>query len=207
MIALVEDRIGRMNQFIDFDIKSIENLQIITETDLSDLKTDLDQGVTDKLDIFDCLIFHRSALTNTQRETIKVYCKNKIKPLVFFSGGISSSFYNDSTFPYLHINSRDLYSNNLKMFSNHSDQHHIINLLVLQYGSKWKTNQLLIIKEDLNIRYQLKKIKRIMDLNIPKNQIKDFDLDWLDKDDFTEISDDQIKQFRVTLDKLIYDSI
>ncbi|WP_140485873.1 hypothetical protein [Flavobacterium sp. GSA192] len=206
-IALVEDRIGRMNQFIDIDIKSIENIQIITETDLSDLKIDLDQGITIKLDMFDCLIFHRSALTNTQREIIKTYCKTNKKALVFFSGGISSSFYNDSTFPYLLINSKDLYSNNLKMFSDHSNQHNIINLLILQYGAKWKTNQLLLIKENLNLRFQLKTIKRITDLKIPKNQIKDFDLDWLDKGDFLEINEDQIKQFKLTLDKLIYDSI
>ncbi|MFA9192904.1 hypothetical protein AAGV33_00695 [Flavobacterium sp. FBOR7N2.3] len=206
-IALVEDRIGRMNQFIDIDIKSIENIQIITETDLSDLKIDLDQGITIKLDMFNCLIFHRSALTNTQREIIKTYCKTNKKALVFFSGGISSSFYNDSTFPYLLINSKDLYSNNLKMFSDHSNQHNIINLLILQYGAKWKTNQLLLIKENLNLRFQLKTIKRITDLKIPKNQIKDFDLDWLDKGDFLEINEDQIKQFKLTLDKLIYDSI
>lgn len=207
MIALIEDRIGRMNQFIDFDIKSIENIEIITETDLSDLKIDLDGGITSKLDMFDCLIFHRSALTNTQREIIKIYCNTNKKPLVFFSGGISSSFYNDSTFPYLHINSRDLYSNNLKMFSDHANQQNNINLLILQYGSKWKTNQLLLIKENLNLRFQLKKIRRIIDLSIPKNQIKDFDLDWLNKGDFSEIDEDQIKQFKVTLDKLIYESI
>lgn len=207
MIALVEDRIGRMNQFIDFDIKLIKNIKIITETDLSDLKRNLDEEITIKLDIFDCLVFHRSALTNTQREIIKTYCKTNKKSLVFFSGGISSSFYNDSTFPYLHINSRDLYSNNLKMFSDHSNQHNSINLLILQFGAKWKTNQLLLIKENLNLRFQLKTIKRIADLSIPKNQIKDFDLDWLNKDDFFEISEDQIKQFKVTLDKLIYESI
>jgi hypothetical protein len=206
-IALVEDRIGRMEQFIVFDIKSIENIQIITETDLSDLKIDLDQGITSKLDIFDCLVFHRSALTNPQREIIKTYCKTNRKALVFFSGGISSSFYNDITFPYLHINSRDLYSNNLKMLSDYSKQQNSINLLILQYGAKWKTNQLLLIKENLNLRFQLKKIKRIADLNIPKNQIKDFDLDWLDKDDYLEITEDQIKQFKTTLDKLIYESI
>lgn len=206
-IALVEDRIGRMEKFIVFDIKSIENIQIITETDLSDLKIDLDQAITSRLDIFDCLVFHRSALTNTQREIIKTYCKTNKKPLVFFSGGISSSFYNDSTFPYLHINSRDLYSNNLKMLSDYSIEQNSINLLILQYGAKWKTNQLLIIKENLNLIFYLNKIKRITDLNIPKNQIKDFELDWLDKGDFSEISEEQIKQFKTTLNNLIYESI
>lgn len=206
-IALVEDRIGRMNQFTDINIKSIENIRIITETDLSDLKINLDQGITTKLDKFDCVIFHRSALTNTQREIIKTYCKTNKKALVFFSGGISSNFYNDATFPYLLINSKDLYSNNLKMFSDHSNQYNSINLLILQYGAKWKTNQLLLIKENLNLRFQLKTIKRITDLKIPKNQIKVFDLDWLDKGDFLEINEDQIKQFKLTLDKLIYDSI
>lgn len=206
-IALVEDRIGRMEKFIVFDIELIENIQIITETDLSNLKIDLDQAITSRLDIFDCLVFHRSALTNTQREIIKTYCKTNKKPLVFFSGGISSSFYNDSTFPYLHINSRDLYSNNLKMLSDYSIEQNSINLLILQYGAKWKTNQLLIIKENLNLRFHLNKIKRITDLNIPKNQIKDFELDWLDKGDFSEISEEQIKQFKTTLDNLIYESI
>lgn len=207
MIALVEDRIGRMDQFIDFEIKSIPNIHVITESELSDLKVDLDKEITNKLESFSCLIFHRSAVTIFQREIIKTYCtKNKI-PLVFFSGGISSSFYNDSAFPYLHINSRNLYSINLKMFCDNSSQYNNTNLLILQYGSRWKTNQLLLINENLNLRLQLKTIKRIKDLNIPKNQISDFNLDWLDKNEFSEINEEQILQFKIALENLIYESI
>lgn len=206
-IALVEDRIGRMQQFLDFDIIAIEILQVITEKDLSDLKLDLDKKTTERLDPFDCLICHRSALTNAQRETIKNYCKAKNKPLVFFSGGISSSFYNDTSFPYLNINSSDLYSNNLKMFSDNATQSATINLLILQFGAKWKTNLLLLLKENLNLQYQRKTIKRTRNLKIPKSLASDFNLEWLKQGDLLEIGEDEIRQFKSALDALIYESL
>lgn len=206
-IALVEDRIGRMQQFLDFDIIAIEILQVITEKDLSDLKIDLDQKTTERLDSFDCLICHRSALTNAQRESIKNYCKTKNKPLVFFSGGISSSFYNDTSFPYLNINSSDLYSDNLKMFSESAAQSETINLLILQFGANWKTNLLLLLKENLNLQYQRKAIIRTRNLQIPKWLVNDFNLEWLKQGDLLEIGEDEIKQFKYVLDTLIYESL
>ena len=64
-------------------IFALEKLLVANQMDQGVNEVFLDQGITIKLDIFDCLVFHRSALTNPQREIIKTYCKTNKKPLVF----------------------------------------------------------------------------------------------------------------------------
>ena len=93
------------------------------------------------------------------------------------------------------------------MFSDSATQSATINLLILQFGAKWKTNQLLLLKENLNLQYQRKTIKRTRNLKIPKWLASDFNLEWLKQGDLLEIGEDEIRQFKSALDALIYESL
>ena len=94
---------------------------------------------------YSTIMIHRSGF-ETQREILKNICQeNKIK-LVFFSGGISSTFYTYTHYEFLQLNSKDLYTRNLKLFLETNEQ----NLLTLAYGDKWEINTLLNNLEKIN---------------------------------------------------------
>lgn len=211
-VTLLEDRIGRMEQFSEFDLKKEQSIFIITNSELTNLISDLDNNSTDKLNDYECIIMHRSAFTNSQRDVIKAYCKKNKKHLVFFSGGISSSIYNDSSFPFLHINSKDFYSNNLRLFIDEIESQNNLNLLILQFGYRWKLNLLLSLRDELNVMIQRDKYpKRIRELNI-NNLIKSelinkFSLAWLKKEGIESISNEEVDDFKSKVDQLIIESI
>ena len=106
-IVIIEDRIGRLEKFTEFDIKKYETIKIITGIEFDNLLQSLEGKDTSVLDEFSCVASHRSALSNEIRDVIKNYCKAQKKPLIFFSGGITSSVFKDLPFPFLHINSKD----------------------------------------------------------------------------------------------------
>src|SRR5690606_31481224 len=118
-------------------------VSIITGTEFDNLILALQSKDTDSLDKYDCIASHRSALSNEIRDSIKEYCKIKKTPLIFFSGGITSSVFKDIDFPFLHINSKDFYSLNLKLFIDDCEVNNGINLFILQFGKRWKLSLLL----------------------------------------------------------------
>ena len=126
---------------------------------------------------YSTILIHRSGF-ETQREILKNICQeNKIK-LVFFSGGISSTFYTDKPYEFLQLNSKDLYTKNLELFLESNKN----NLLELAYGDKWKINILLNNLEKIN--------KFIEDNKLNGNQEK-----VLYSDFSTEIEIDLLKRF------------
>ncbi|MFD2865474.1 hypothetical protein [Mucilaginibacter antarcticus] len=210
-LLLVEDRISRMEQFSNIDISKIANIDIITDKPFDNLILELDQKKHEVFDKYDCLMIHRSALTNLQRDIVKNHCELKNKPLVFFSGGITASLYNDKRFSFLNINSKDFYSPNFKLFTDEINASSKINLLTLQFGAKWKLNLLLSLRNEVNTRIQLSTIKRVRDLqinNMIKNELVEyFDLAWLKAGDLTEITESQVHIFYNKLNLLISESV
>src|SRR5690606_3178674 len=97
-IALIEDRIGRLNQFANPEIKDLPILEIISENNFSILLEEIRSRSFIRLEKYDCLLFHRSSLENKERQALSEYCSTKNKPLVFFSGSISSSNFRDASF-------------------------------------------------------------------------------------------------------------
>ncbi len=171
-IAIVEDRIGRLDHFAQFDLNNCKSVSIITGSDFDNLILSLEGKNTNILDQYNCIATHRSALSNEIRDIIKEYCKIKKIPLIFFSGGITSSVFKDIDFPFLHINSKDFYSMNLKWFIESCDQTNQINLLILQFGQNWKLSILLNLRNHIAVSQS----KQIIKIEYPNTIIEDKEL-------------------------------
>ena len=221
-IAIIEDRIVRLEKYVDFDLKKCKAVTIITGLEFDNLIGALKSNDTKPLDEYECIASHRSALSSEVRDRLKEYCRIRRKPLIFFSGGITSSVLKDLDFPFLHINSKDFYSENLKMFIEACDESNAINLLVLQFGKKWKLSLLLNLrnniavalnKETLKVQFpdseidDSELIKRVRDLQI-STSIKADLMNEKTKfifsgDDLTPVSYGQVQDMKYVLDRVI----
>lgn len=221
-IAIIEDRISRLEQYIDFDLRSSKIVKIITGSEFDALILLLSSNSTEELDQFDCVISHRSALTSEIRDNLKDYCMSKNKPLVFFSGGITSSVFKDIKFPFLHINSKDFYSSNLKLFIETSEQTSSINLLILQFGTMWKLSLLLNLRNKISVsqnkqvllysKYIVELdddevIKRVRDLDvnslIKKDLLNEKTKFFLTESEYASISSEQLEDIKSAINQLI----
>lgn len=210
-ILLLEDRIDRMKQFSKIDLFQETTIDIISGTELVHFIANLESELKKILPLYQCVILHRSGIDNIKRDVIKAFCGEYKISLVYFSGGISSSKFSDSDFPFLHINSKDFYSDNLKLFINDFTMGNAINLIILQFGQNWKLSLLLKMRNDLNMGIQSNSIKRIKDLGI-SNLLKDellvnFDLPWFTDNFMQNIEDSQIQEFKKKLDRIIMHNI
>jgi hypothetical protein len=225
-IAIIEDRIARLEQYTDIDLKKSKSVTIITGIEFDNLIDSLRSNDTRKLDQYECIASHRSALSNEVRDTLKEYCRKNKKPLIFFSGGITSSVLKDVEFPFLHINSKDFYSKNLELFIEACEEHNIVNLLFLQFGKKWKLSLLLTLRNNLAVslnKLELKAklqdveiddselIKRVRDLQI--NSAIKADLlhekteNIFSGDDLSPVSFEQLQNIKYVLDRLINEMV
>lgn len=223
-IAIIEDRIGRLEQYTDFELKNCKSVTIVTGLEFDNLISSLKSNDTSQLEQYDCIASHRSALSNEVRDTLKEYCRIKRKPLIFFSGGITSSVLKDVEFPFIHINSKEFYSGNLKMFIEACDEKNGVNLLVLQFGKKWKLSLLLNLRN--NIAVALNKqtlklqfpafefddselIKRVRDLKIntaiKADLINEKTKVIFSSDDLTPVSYDQVLDLKYVIDRVIHE--
>jgi len=145
-ILLIEDRVERQEKFI---LDTGINLE--THTDILDNQTILNK---DNLFKYSIIIVHRSAfgeLDENVLDFLKKYSEeNKIK-LVFFSGGISSTYYSNTKYEFLLLNSKSFYSKNLELFFNEFRETNEANLLLLGYGENWRINIILNTLSRINL--------------------------------------------------------
>ena len=104
------------------------------------------------------IICHDSATLKSDEKSIynsqiimnlKNYCKENKKALILFSGGISKSYYSDSIFEFLKLNSDILYSSNLVIYLEKLKTNSQ-NILMLNFGENWQINIVLGILEEVN---------------------------------------------------------
>ena len=221
-IAIIEDRIARLEHYTDLDLKKSKSVTIVTGLEFDNLIDSLKSNDTIKLDQYECIASHRSALSNEVRDTLKEYCRKNKKPLIFFSGGITSSVLKDTEFPFLHINSKEFYSENLKMFIEACEEKSAINLLVLQFGKKWKLSLLLNLRNNIAVALNKQELKaKLQDVEIDDSElikrVRDLQIssaikgDLLHKktenifcgDDFSPVSFEQIQNIKYVIDRLI----
>lgn len=225
-IAIIEDRIGRLEQYAEFDLKSCNAVSIISGSEFDSLNLALNAKDTNALDQYDCIASHRSALSNEIRDIIKEYCKSKNKPLIFFSGGITSSVFKDIDFPFLHINSKDFYSSNLKLFIANCEGNNAINLLILQFGKRWKLSLLLNLRNNIAVAQNKQAfknespeieiddrelIKRVRDLQINSlikpDLINEKTNGILSDNDIATITAEQIQEVKSVINRLINEMV
>lgn len=156
-IMLIDDKTPRQLNFTDESgIKLDDYTDILdnyTADNYNNLLEEFKNDDFSKLDSYDVIITHRSAfgdLNGKVLSTFKDFCKKNKKSLVFFSGGISDSSISIYPFEHLLLNSKTLYSNNLKLFLDNVKANNT-KLLILALGSHWKLNLLLTILEKINL--------------------------------------------------------
>ena len=157
-ILLIEDRIERQEFFsketgFDFDIYK----------DILDNQVSL-KGIS--LDNYSTIICHRSAFGDSNSnvlDNLKEHCKKTQTQLVFFSGGISSTFYSRNNYEFLLLNSKGFYGVNLKLYFDDVMANKTSNLRLMAYGNHWKIN---IMLETLS------KINMFISQNINKERVK-----------------------------------
>ena len=154
-ILLIDDRKERQTKFTadtGIDLEEYSNiLDNITGEDYHEYVEKLSQKDFELE--HEVIIVHRSAFGETDiniLDRLKNYCQSKHKKLIFFSGGISSTFYLKEPFEFLLVNSKVFYSNNLKIFLDDSLNSNI-NIVKIGYGNKWKLNIMLDVLEKINL--------------------------------------------------------
>jgi hypothetical protein len=183
-IILIEDRVIRKELFLErsaIDLSQYSFLREITAQELKQLKLDINNGdYMSFLGEFDLIVTHKSAFTLNQQDVLA----SSGKSIIYFSGGISQSFYLEYPFPCLHINSSDFYSNNLMDFLNNIKDNGKIEMLILQFGTKWKLNLLLSTRD---------KIKQLLYKNFMMDLFPEDFNDILNDKLLTLISSNQLK--------------
>lgn len=229
-VILIEDRIDRMERLQSDDITKISEVNIVTGVEFDRNLNLLEKNMTRFLDDYACIAAHKTPFSDVAIDNLKDYCEQHKKALVFFSGGISYGHYKDNKFPFLNINSIDFYSSNFKLFCDDMKETNEPNLLILQFGQRWKASLLMefrnkitiiisreeLVKNNIDKLYndnELKKEKRLSKLKTHKVLTQDLiSLDqrlvFLNKHELLQlISDKQIKLLKQTIDKLIYRTI
>lgn len=148
-ILLIEDRIVRKELFVqrsNIDLNEYLFLKQASADEYKDIKSKLKNACTSTFNGIDLIITHKSAFTINEQDILA----SVGKPIIYFSGGISQSFYSEFPVPCLHINSSDFYSQNLIQFLNHVTIKGEIELLILQFGANWRLNLLLNTRDKLN---------------------------------------------------------
>jgi hypothetical protein len=205
-LAIIEDRISRLENFLDSASINDANVEVVSGRGFDLLVQQLEGGEASSLDGFNCVACHRSALKMDLREVIKGHCRSAQKLLIFFSGGISSSFYDDTLFPFLSINSKDFYSSRLRLFINELKQENV-NPLILQFGEQWKLSLFLQLRNRLALFQNRKENVRMNDLKISSSIKHDLTnqetAHMFDKGDFTKINSEQLTMLKGVLDKKI----
>ncbi len=159
-ILLIEDRVERQKLFSEDTGFNFEEESYL---DILDNRISLD-GI--ELDQYTTIICHRSAFGESNSsvlDRLKDHCKKTQTQLVFFSGGISSTFYSHTTYEFLLLNSKAFYSENLELYLNEIMTNQTSNLRLMAYGINWKINLMLDT---------LAKVNMFISQNMHKERIK-----------------------------------
>ena len=147
-VILIEDRIVRKELFLsrsEIDFTKYDFFREVTPKEFTQLKSDLKTSDLSFFKDCDVILTHKSAFTLNEQDVLSALGKS----VVYFSGGISQSFYLEFPSPTLHINSSEFYSSNLVHFLERIATTGEIEMLILQFGDKWKLNLLLNLRDKL----------------------------------------------------------
>lgn len=154
-ILLIENRPGRQVQYMpngEKELFKLKNIQGFTMIGFEENLTKINDNNFDFLKEFSLVMIHRSALGELSKGSkitaVADYCKTNLIDLIYFSGGISSSFFTElNGIGFLLINSKDFYSDNFMPFLKEYIEGRIKKLIELKYGKSWKLNYLFQLRE------------------------------------------------------------
>ncbi len=165
-ILLVEDRPTRQQIYSKNSGINLNEFPILKNICGGEGFYSIKKKITEEIndfDNFDVLMFHRSALSTEEKSILIRYIENSPKTLVFFSGGISTTYIQKvKKSQLLTINSKDFYSENLELFLKGEGKE----ISELAFGSNWMLNQLLGANEKLAfyiLNFETKPLKIILD--------------------------------------------
>jgi len=171
-VVLIENRLNRMTLLCDkksLNLKLFEQLKIYSTEEIKALFKEIESKNFDRLDDYEIVMTHQSAWSQVQLSSLKGYCKKKNKPLVLFSGGVSNSHLDVEQPPILTLDVDKFYSERLVLFLDHFFENGISNLMLLQYGDKWKLNLLMEARNNLSV--YLSKNEGVEYLYYPKDEV------------------------------------
>lgn len=168
-ILLLEDRKSRQELFLRDNNLSLTDLPTSIHNTIGDdcmgflekIKTKND-SIDEMLEVYDVIIAHRSGLSAYGVYNVFInYFKRTGKQFVVFSGGINGVIYSREEFPFLLINSKELYSRKLLDFIKSEE----LDINNLSYGNKWKLNYLIRLSN-------LYSLENYAEMQVDKNEIR-----------------------------------
>lgn len=160
-IILFENRPERQRLYLKHSengLNDLDTCQSLTKYDDQHDKL-ISKNDFEFLTDFDLIIFHRSYLVEFKNGSkltpIYNFCKENSKDLVMFTGGVNGSTYyqeNNFKFQSLTISAKEFYLNILDFLDTYIECDSSKCLLELKYGSKWKIEYLLQLRELLTIK-------------------------------------------------------
>ena len=155
-ILLIEDRLTRQN-----DLLRTSNISLKEYSDILDNATaNKYEGLYEefknskfKLNNYLLVMVHKGAFNGENSEIshqLTEYCKENKISLVRFSGGASNYYHKEDNLELMELNSKDFYSQNIRLFLDNFRENKEIELLILSYGKKWKINVILNSLEKIN---------------------------------------------------------
>ena len=205
-ILLIEDVTSRQIGFMSKIDFKLEDYNDILENSIGKKYKEIAEELkndTFNFDEYSMIMVHQSAFEDDVAITIdklKNYCEKHKKALVLFSG-VNSKYYNNSKYEYIELNTKEFYSNNLKLFLEaYRNQNQ--NILMLSYGEKWtitillnilqKTNQFLEENIEEDIIYSsfkiFTKINEIENINYHFYDVEVED-DWVYRNEIIKLRD------------------
>jgi len=144
-ILLLEDRKPRQDIFLSENNIQLSELDANIDNKAGDRCKEIFESIKENgktieeiLKDYDVIIAHRSGLVDfgIYNNFVKYFKDIKSKSFIVFSGGINGCSYTNKDFPFLLLNSKQIYTRNLIEFSDNSQ----IDINYLAYGNKWKIN-------------------------------------------------------------------
>ncbi len=157
MILLIEDRVDRQKYFMSEADIDLDRYSDVLDNMIKSKYHEFVQKIkadTVDLDKYTVIVSHKSAFGDDNigiLQKLENYCRQYNKPLVLFSGGTDTNYYENIDFELLELNSKLFYSDNLQLFLKETEEG-TSNILTLAYGKQWKLNILLNVLEKINLQ-------------------------------------------------------
>lgn len=151
-ILLIEDRYERQKEFEENSKLFLSAYSDILDNMIGNKYDELLAQIKDSsfdFQKYDVIISHESAFGNDNTKILTIL-ENTKKPLVYFSGGIYATYYQNIEYEHVGLSSNRFYNQNLKFFLEAYREDNL-NLLLLCYGKNWKLYIILEALEKINL--------------------------------------------------------